>query len=289
MSEPLYGLIEAGGTKFVLGTARNPQEVVTTTRVPTTTPAETIDAVLDWFGGQPPLAAIGLASFGPIELDRTSPHWGHILATPKPGWNMTDLAGPLVRHFGCPLELDTDVNGAALAESLWGAGAGQRSVVYLTVGTGIGGGAVIDGKTLRGLSHPEMGHLRVPRHEADRGFAGVCRFHGDCLEGLASGPSVVARYGCSLSQLPADHSGHEIVAWYLAHAAIAIQAILEPARIILGGGVMHTPGLIGRITACAVRAGAGYFRGDPQAVIVPPGLGDRAGLLGALALAQGAS
>ncbi|MCJ2185706.1 ROK family protein [Novosphingobium beihaiensis] len=287
MARKTYGLIEAGGTKFVLGIAHGPDAVLETIRIPTTAPDETIGAVCEWFGARGPLDAIGLASFGPVELDRASPKWGHILNTPKPGWSGADLAGPLARAFCCPVSVDTDVNAAALAESRWGAGQGQRCVVYLTVGTGIGGGAVIEGQTLRGLSHPEMGHIRTPRHEADKAFAGICPFHGDCLEGMASGPAVIARYGHSLSQLPAGHPGQGIIAWYLAQAAVTVQAMLEPGRLIFGGGVMETPGLVERVREEAARLGGGYFRGQPADVIVRPGLGERSGLLGALALAGG--
>lgn len=288
MSKPLYGLIEAGGTKFVLGVAHGPGEVIATTRIPTTTPDETLGAAGDWLAGHGPLAALGLATFGPVEVDRTAPRWGHILNTPKPGWSGTDLVGPLAARLGCPVGLDTDVTGAALAEYRWGVGQGQPAVLYFTIGTGIGGGAVIGGRPLAGMSHPEMGHVRPPRHPADADFAGVCPFHGDCLEGLASGPAIQARYGLSLSDLPADHIGHDIVAWYLAHAVIVAQAMFEPGRIVLGGGVMATPGLIDRVRAEAERLGAGYFRGRAAEIVVPPGLGDRAGLLGALALAEAA-
>lgn len=288
MSAPLFGLVEAGGTKFVLGVARGPDEVIATTRIPTTTPAETIAATCDWLEQHGPIAAVGVATFGPVEVDRASSQWGHILATPKDGWSNTDLVGPLVARLGCPVGLDTDVTAAALAEYTWGAGQGQPSVLYFTIGTGVGGGAVIGGKPLAGVSHPEMGHFRLPLHPADAGFAGVCPFHGTCLEGLASGPAVKARYGVSLSELPADHVGHEIVAWYLAHAVTAAQAMFEPGRIVLGGGVMGTPGLIERVRAEAERLGNGYFRGKASEIVVRPGLGDRAGLLGALALAQAA-
>jgi fructokinase len=181
--------------------------------------------------------------------------------------------------------VDTDVNGAALAESLWGAGSGHDVVLYFTVGTGIGGGAVIHGRTLRGEGHPEMGHIRLPRHPDDMDFAGTCPFHGCCLEGLASGPAILARWGKSLSELGADHPGHQIIAWYLAHTAVTMQAIFEPGRIVFGGGVMATPGLIERATQQASQLGGGYFRSDALQSIVRPGLGDNAGLLGALAVA----
>lgn len=286
MSKPLYGLVEAGGTKFVLGVAHGPDEVLATTRIATTTPDATIDAMVDWLAQHGPLAAVGIATFGPVEIDRSSPQWGHILATPKAGWSNTDLVGPLASRLGCAVGLDTDVTAAALAEYRWGAGQGQPSVLYFTIGTGIGGGAVIGGKPLAGISHPEMGHLRPPLHPADVGFAGVCPFHGACLEGLASGPAVLARYGASLSDLPADHEGRDVIAWYIANAVVTAQAMFEPGRIVLGGGVMGTPGLLERIQAEAERLGNGYFRGKAADVVVLPGLGDRSGLLGALALAE---
>jgi fructokinase len=288
MSKPLYGLVEAGGTKFVLGVAHGPDEVLATTRIPTTTPDETISAMVDWLAQHGPLAAVGIATFGPVEVDRGSPQWGHILATPKAGWSDTNLVGPLVSRLGCPVGLDTDVTAAALAEYRWGAGQGQPSVLYFTIGTGIGGGAVIGGKPLAGISHPEMGHLRPPLHPADADFAGVCPFHGTCLEGLASGPAVLARYGASLSDLPADHEGHAVIAWYLAHAVTTAQAMFEPGRIVLGGGVMGTPGLLERVQVEAERLGNGYFRGKAAEIVVRPGLGERSGLLGALALAEAA-
>ena len=288
MSKPLYGLVEAGGTKFVLGVAHGPDEFLATTRIPTTTPGETISAMVDWLAQHGPLAAVGIAAFGPVEVDRSAPQWGHILATPKAGWSDTNLVGPLVSRLGCPVGLDTDVTAAALAEYRWGAGHGQPSVLYFTIGTGIGGGAVIGGKPLAGISHPEMGHLRPPLHPADADFAGVCPFHGTCLEGLASGPAVLARYGASLSDLPADHEGHDVIAWYLAHAVTTAQAMFEPGRIVLGGGVMGTPGLLERVQAEAERLGNGYFRGKAAEIVVRPGLGDRSGLLGALALAEAA-
>ena len=285
---PRFGLVEAGGTKFVLGVTSGLDQPIVTDRIATTTPDQTIAAMLDWLGRHGPFAAIGLASFGPVELDPASPHWGHILATPKRGWAQTDLAGPLAARFGCPVGFDTDVNAAVLAEWRWGAGQGQRAMAYLTIGTGIGGGAVIDGQILRGLSHPEMGHMRVARHPDDTGFAGTCPFHGPCLEGLASGPAIIARYGCPLSDLPTEHPGHDLIAWYLAQAATNLQALFEPGRIVLGGGVMETPGLLARVIAKAGVLGGGYFRGQAEAVLCAPGFGTRSGLYGALALAQGA-
>lgn len=280
-------LIEAGGTKFIVGVGDASRRIDARTRIDTTRPEETIPAAIDWLQQQGSrYSAVGIASFGPLDLDRASPTWGHITRTTKPHWSNADVAGPVGRALGCRVAIDTDVNGAALAEWMWGAGQGTGSTLYLTVGTGVGGGAVVGGRLVHGIGHPEMGHIRMPRHPADLGFAGHCPFHGDCLEGLAAGPSIIARWGASLSDLPADHEGHEIIAWYLAQAVQTFQAILEPARIVLGGGVMATPGLLDRVRRMAVAASAGYFSGDPAAVIVPPALGDDTGLLGALALVE---
>jgi fructokinase len=286
MTAPIYGLVEAGGTKFVLGIASGKDDVRETARIPTTTPAETIGAMVDWFSARGPLSAVGVASFGPIDLDPDSPSFGHITKTPKPQWSSTDLVGPLKARLQCAVGLDTDVNGAALAEYLWGAARGQRISLYFTIGTGIGGGAVVDGTTLRGLSHPEMGHIRLTRHGDDLGFAGPCPFHGDCLEGLASGPAIIARWGKSLSDLPPHHEAHQIIAYYLAQLVVSMQAVFEPGCMVLGGGVMGSAGLIERVREEADRLGAGYFAGSARDVVKLPGLGDRSGLLGALALAM---
>ena len=288
MSKKRYGLVEAGGTKFVLGVATDKDTIEATTRIETTTPEATIGAMLEWFRAQGKFDAIGVGSFGPLELDRLSPSWGHIGQTPKQHWSGADVAGPLQSAFGCPVAIDTDVNGAALAEYHWGAGQGQRSMLYFTIGTGVGGGAVVNGKILHGLSHPEMGHMCLPRHPDDTEFAGICPFHRACLEGLASGPAIKARWGMSLSHLPDDHPAHEIIAFYIAQTVVTMQAIFAPGCIIFGGGVMGTPGLIERVRQQALRLGGGYFRGDSDEIVVLPGLGDKAGLLGALALAQSA-
>jgi len=283
-----YGLIEAGGTKFVAGIADEHGTILARHRIPTTTPEETIGATVGWFreqGLQP--AAIGIASFGPLDLNRASPTWGHVTKTPKPYWSGADLVGPFAHAFGCPVGLETDVNGAALAEARWGAGKAVGSLLYLTIGTGVGGGFVSDGRLLHGLSHPEMGHIRMPRHPDDLDFAGHCPFHGDCLEGLAAGPSIIARWGVSLSELPDGHAGADIIAWYLAQAVVTFQAIMEPARIVMGGGVTATPGLLDKIRSIAAQSGAGYFVGDPAQVVVAPALGENSGLLGALAVALG--
>lgn len=290
MSAPLYGCIEAGGTKFVVGIAASPEDVRETARFDTISPDQTIGAAIDWLRAAQlrhgALESVGIASFGPLELDRNKPNWGHITATTKPGWSDCSFGAIVSDSLNLAVGFDTDVNGAALAESRWGAGRGQPVSVYITIGTGVGGGAVIGGKPLHGLSHPEMGHIRPRRHALDLDFAGVCPFHGDCLEGLASGPAIKARWGMSLSELGGDHPAHDIIASYIAQLVATLQSLMEPGRVILGGGVMATPGLLERVRAQAAELGRGYFRGVADEIIVPPALGDRAGLLGGLALAQ---
>lgn len=287
-----FGCIEAGGTKFVCAVATGPDEIAATCRIPTTTPEETLGRAIAFFteqaaaGGD--LAAIGIASFGPVVLDRGSPEWGRIARTPKPGWSGADIAGAFGRAFGVPVAFDTDVAAAALAEARWGAAQGAVAAIYLTVGTGIGGGTVVDGRISRGRRHAEMGHMIPARHPDDRDFAGTCPFHGGCLEGLASGPAIQARWGAPLSALAADHPGHAIVGWYLGGHAAGLMAAIAPDSIVLGGGVMETPGLIDRVRDAACAADQGY-RATPEEwrrIIVAPGLGSRSGILGALALAQ---
>ncbi|MET0240578.1 MAG: ROK family protein [Sphingobium sp.] len=287
----LHGCIEAGGTKFIAGIVRDDRTILAETRIPTTTPDETIGRTLHWLKEQAcgRIAAIGIATFGPAGVDPSAPDWGCITTTPKPGWQGTDMAGPFAAAFGVPVGFDSDVNGAVMAEARWGAAQGHRMAVYVTLGTGIGGGAALDGRPLRGRSHPEMGHIPVRRDPADGAFAGTCPFHGDCLEGLASGPAIIARWGVPLSDLPPDHPGHTIIAGYVAQLCVTLEAMLSPGRIVIGGGVADTPGLIEAIRAhAAIRAG-GYFPGFDPAAIVSPGLGERSGLMGALALAQDAS
>lgn len=289
----LYGCIEAGGTKFVVGVARSKDEILVTQRVPTTTPTETLAAVRAFFdqasqdfGG---FAAFGIGSFGPVGLDRSSATWGQILDTPKLGWSGTDIGGAIARAYGRPVGFDTDVNAAALAEVEWGAAIGTKVATYVTVGTGIGGGVVIDGRPVHGHRHPEMGHALPQRHPADATFPGHCPFHGACYEGLASGPAILAHWGKTLSDLPPEHEAHEITAFYLAQLVVTQQAMLSPQRIVLGGGVMDTPGLLARVRELAATLANGYFsitKDGYETLVQPPRLGNRAGLLGALLLAQ---
>ncbi|MES2753420.1 MAG: ROK family protein [Pseudomonadota bacterium] len=289
---PVYGCIEAGGTKFVLGVLAGTDDTHADRVIPTGSPADTLAAALAFFTEHVPAAgyaAFGIASFGPLDLDPLSPRWGTITDTPKPGWRDTAIVAPFAAAFDCPVGLDTDVGAAALAEGLWGAGVDAELVTYLTVGTGIGGGALVNGRLLHGARHPEMGHYLPQRHPRDD-FIGSCPYHGACLEGLASGPTIIARWGAPLSELPQDHAAHDIIAFYLAQSVIAQQAMLSPRRIVLGGGVMQTPGLLTRIRDTAARLGNGFFAAstDYERLVVDPALGTRSGLLGALALAQAA-
>lgn len=292
-SERLVGGIEAGGTKFVCAVGTGPHDVRAEVRVPTTTPAETIGRVVAFFGEQAarvPLAALGVASFGPVDLDPGSSTFGFITTTPKPGWRGVDLLGPLRRALGVPLALDTDVNAAALAEQRWGSGRGLATLVYVTVGTGIGGGVVVDGRPLHGLVHPEMGHARVPHDRARDPFPGICPAHGDCWEGLAAAPAVAARWGRAPATLPDDHPAWALEAHYLALGLANLVLTLSPQRLVLGGGVMARAQLYPLVRAGVSDLLAGYLAsaalGDGlERYIVPPALGERAGLLGALLLA----
>lgn len=237
------------------------------------------------------MTAVGIASFGPVDLDPRSPTFGFITTTPKPGWAHTDVAGPFRTGLDVPVAFDTDVNGAALGEHVWGAGRGIDPLVYLTVGTGIGGGGVVHGRLLHGLVHPEMGHLRIPHDRGDDPFPGVCPYHGDCLDGLASGRALAERWGAPAQTLPAGHRAWELETEYLALGLVGIIGVLSPRRIVVGGGVLEHPPLLPRVRRRVVELLAGYIDtrelgSDVDIYIVPPGLGEDAGVLGALALAQ---
>ena len=237
------------------------------------------------------VAAVGIASFGPVDLDPRSPTFGFITTTPKPHWAHIDVARPFRDALGVPVAFDTDVNGAALAEHRWGAASGIDPFVYVTVGTGIGGGGVVNGRRLHGLVHPEMGHLRLPHDRATDPFPGSCPFHGDCLDGLASGRAIRERWGAPAETLPPDHPAWPLEAEYLALGLVAIVAVLSPKRIVLGGGVMQQPTLLPRVRGRVVALLSGYVRAteilhEIEHYIVPPALGARAGVIGALALAD---
>jgi fructokinase len=289
-----YGGIEAGGTKFVCAVGTSPQDVRALERFETGKPGQTIERAVAFFRGQlddeVSLDAIGIASFGPVELRAGHAKYGHITTTPKPGWSDTDVVGPIRDALGLPVAFDTDVNGAALAEGRWGAAQGLDTFAYVTVGTGIGGGAVVRGRTAHGLVHPEMGHVTVPRQPGDV-FAGSCPFHGDCFEGMASGPAIAARWGRPAELLAGDHLGRAVrlEAAYLAAGLRNIVYTLAPERIVLGGGVSELPGLFPALREQLVQA-LGSYPGLPEhsgeEFVVPAALGDMAGPAGALALAS---
>ena len=288
MAETTFAGIEAGGTKFVCVVGGGPEDISDRARIETTDPDTTLAACLEFFDDHPGFASLGIASFGPLELRRDQPGYGRIATTPKPGWSGVDLVGPLRARYGVPVSIDTDVNGAALAESRWGAGVGLSNIVYLTVGTGIGGGAVVAGRPMHGLVHPEMGHVSVERIKGDT-FAGRCPFHGDCLEGLASGPSISDRWGRSAEELgDLLDQAVDIEARTLASGIRQIVYTLAPELVIVGGGVSKLPNLHEAIQQALIAEMAGYgvLADQRNGFVVPPGLGDDAGVAGALALAM---
>ncbi|WP_324074387.1 MAG: ROK family protein [Erythrobacter sp.] len=282
----MLGAIEAGGTKFVLAVGPSPHEITVRHTIPTRDPETTLPEAAQWFAAQGTLTALGIGSFGPVELDRASPRWGFITNTPKAGWADCDIAGFFGKALGVPVGFDTDVNAAALAEYRAAAPKGCRSLAYLTIGTGIGGGLVLDGQPVHGIAHPEMGHIFPRRAAETREFAGICPHHGDCLEGLASGPAIIARWGASLSELAPDHPAHGIVADYVAQACHTLFATIAVERVVIGGGVAKTAGLAERIAARTAQLGAGYLPGGTRHRVQSPALGENAGITGAMMLAE---
>jgi fructokinase len=289
----LVGGIEAGGTKFVCAVGTGPDDIRAEVRFPTESPKETIHRSIEFFREQVdklgPLAAVGIAAFGPVDPDPDSSTYGYITKTPKLDWVDTDIAGPVGDTLGVPVGFDTDVNGAALGEGQWGAARGLDTFLYLTIGTGIGGGAVVNGSLLHGLVHPEMGHVRIPHDRADDPFEGSCPYHEDCLEGLATGPSIAKRWEQDPASLPEDHKAWELEARYLSYALANYICVLSPQRIIMGGGVMDQRHLFPRIRRTVPTLLNEYIQADAllqgiDQYIVPPGLGNRSGVLGALAL-----
>lgn len=293
----LFGGIEAGGTKFVCAVGTGPNDIRAETRFLTTTPEETIGQAIVFFqeyATRESLAALGIASFGPVDPNPASPTFGYITTTPKPGWANVDFAGAVQRALDLPVAFDTDVNGAALGEHRWGAARGLDTFIYLTVGTGLGGGGLVNGQLMHGLVHPEMGHVRLPHDwEADP-FTGNCPYHGDCLEGMATGPAIEARWGQRAETLPAEHPAWELEAHYLAFGLVNFICTISPQRIILGGGVMEQAQLFPLIRRNVQRFLNDYVQ-TPAILehiddyIVPPALGQQAGILGAIALAEGAA
>lgn len=292
------GAIEAGGTKFVCAVAEASGAILSQVRLPTETPEKTLAAVITYFedfqktSGKR-LDALGIACFGPVDLDKNSKTYGYITATPKPGWCNTDVANVLGRHFNIPVGFDTDVNAAALGEYLWGAGKGLDVVLYLTVGTGIGGGLYVNGKPLHGLMHAEMGHVLIQQDKSADPFEGCCPYHHGCLEGLASGRSVDLRWKCHASELPDSHPAWELEADYLAQGLMNFILTVSPQKIVLGGGLMHKQHLYALIRRKVFQKLNGYVAVPAilkhiDDYIVSPGLGEKSGICGAIGLAMDA-
>lgn len=297
----IIGAIEAGGTKFVCGLLDAESSdyakptVLAKQSFPTTSPKETLEASLGFFNstmeakGLGKLDGVGIGSFGPVDLRLSSPTWGHITSTPKPGWRDTEVAGYFRDGLGAPVAFDTDVNAAAYGEYLWGATKGIKNFIYMTIGTGIGGGVFCNGALVHGLQHPELGHVKLQRQDGDA-FPGLCPYHGDCFEGMASGPAIGARWKAKPEDLGTDHEAWELEARYLAKAFAAYTFVLSPERILMGGGVGLRPGLAERVAVLVGEELGGYIGAlcDPERLalyIARPLLGHEAGLFGAAALA----
>lgn len=287
----MLGGIEAGGTKFVCGIGTGPDDLHTE-QFPTSSPDLTLKGVLGFFReARTRVQAIGIGSFGPVDLNESSPTFGYVTSTPKPGWANFDLLGAVRGVLQVPVAFDTDVNAALLGEAQWGAARELSEAIYMTIGTGIGGGALVHGRIVHGLVHPEMGHLQIPHDLARDPFPGVCSYHKDCLEGLASGPAMQERWKTPAGALPPYHPGWELEAHYLALGLVNLTVTLSPQRILLGGGVMQQPHLFEMIRKEFKRLLNDYIRHDDllehlNHFIQPPALGSRAGVLGTLVLAR---
>lgn len=284
------GAIEAGGTKFVVAVGDENGQVMDRASFPTTKPEETVKNVIEYFKDKG-VEAIGLGCFGPIDPDKKSKTYGYITTTPKPGWANYNIVGALQEAFPqTPIGFDTDVNGACLGEAYFGAAQGLDSALYLTIGTGVGGGAIVEGHLVHGLLHPEMGHMKLVVREDDH-YKGKCPYHGTCFEGLAAGPAIEERWGIKGSELGEDHPAWDLEAYYIAQALSIYVLTLSPKKIILGGGVMHQKQLFPMIHKYTQEMLNGYIQKEEitkniQDYIVYPGLGDNAGICGALALAK---
>jgi fructokinase len=290
----MLGGIEAGGTKFICGIGTGPEDL-RIEQFPTSSPNVTLAQVIQFFqNAKQSLNGIGIGSFGPIDLHPESPAFGHITSTPKAAGVNIDLVGTVRAALHVPVAFDTDVNAAVVGEARWGAARGLSDAIYLTIGTGIGGGALVRGQVTHGLVHPEMGHLRIPHDRARDPFSGICPFHGDCFEGLAAGPAIAARWNAVALTLPPEHPAWALEAQYIAYGLNNLAVTLSPQRILLGGGVMQQTHLFAMIRNEFSELLNGYVR-HPQLTerldefIQPPQLGDRAGILGALVLAETAA
>jgi len=282
----IYGGVEAGGTKWVCGIGSGPHYLHAVTTFPTTTPAETLARTADFFARNGGVSAVGVGSFGPIDLRA-----GRVTTTPKRGWANTDIVSVLHDALGVPVAFDTDVNAAALGEGRWGAAVGLDTFCYFTVGTGIGGGVMAGGRLVHGLIHPEVGHMLIPHDRARDPFAGSCPFHGDCFEGLAAGSAIERRWGKPGEELGDRSDVWELEAEYLALGVVNVICVMSPQRVILGGGVMKQPSLLPLVRARTRELLAGYvvapgLSAGLEEYIVSPALGDRAGVLGAIELAR---
>ena len=290
----LFGGIEAGGTKFVCAVGTNPKDLREEVRFDTTTPNETIHRAIEYLQAQnskEPLTAIGIASFGPVDLRRLSPTYGFITYTPKLDWANTDFVGAIKGVFDIPIGFNTDVNAAALGEYRWGAARGLDHFIYLTIGTGIGGGGMINGRLLDGLVHPEMGHIFIPHDTKIDPYPGICPFHHNCFEGLASGTALQDRWGLPAEALGTDHKAWELEAHYISMALVNYILTLSPQRIIIGGGVMGQKKLLPLVHGKVKKMLNNYIQspeitGDIENYIVLPALANRSGILGAIALAE---
>ncbi len=287
----LYGGVETGGTWVVCALGTGPDDIVAQETFATAEPAATLERIAGFFESGPRPVALGIGSFGPVDLDPRSLTWGHVTSTPKPGWAHTPVAPVLRDRLGIPVAFETDVTAAAVGEHRWGAATGVDDLCYLTVGTGIGAGLLVGGRPVHGLIHPEVGHLLIRHDSARDPFPGACPRHGDCWEGLAAGGAIAARWDADPRELPDDHEAWTLEAEYVAHGILAIVLAASPQRIVVGGGVMERPGLLDAVRARLPELNAGYLDtvmlGDRiNEYIVAPRLGDRAGVLGAIALAQ---
>jgi fructokinase len=300
--DEIVGGIEAGGTKFVCAIGNGPGEGIRAKEQFNTTddPEETLNRVVAWFNREQSkygaVKSIGIGSFGPVDLKVGSKTYGYITSTPKLGWVNYDIVGKVSSALNVPVGFDTDVNGAALGEHRWGAARGINNFVYVTVGTGIGVGGLMDGRPLHGLLHPEMGHIFIPHDRTIDPFEGVCPYHKDCWEGLASGPSIKARWGIGANELDIDHPAWNLLVNYIAYGLVNITCTLSPERIIVGGGVskggkLGQERLFEMVRARFLKILNGYIQTPAiteniKDYIVPPGLGDEAGVCGAIALGQ---
>ena len=286
----LYGTLEAGGTKMVLSLGNENNELLEQATLPTEAPEKTLPAMIRWYKERN-VDALGIGTFGPVDLNPASPTYGWITSTPKPGWGNTPLLPRMQEALGVPAEIDTDVNAAALAEWQLGAARGLNSCMYVTIGTGVGAGLVIEGKMVHGLIHPELGHMLLRQEANDPSPEGFCPYHKGCIEGLCSGPAMEKRWGRKAFDLPQDHEAWELEAAYLAQMCMNAICAFSPEKIILGGGVMQQKHLFPRIRQKTAALLNGYVQAEPvlngmENYITEPGLGTRSGALGALLLAR---